>query len=771
MFSRIIGRAITHQHKQFFSDFFSDRHQLGVSVSAGAEAVIHGTRLALQSPNSISLQLDFKNAFNSLSRRLILQQLHLHFPHLIPYFSARYGNHTHLPVSGAPIDVSITSRTGIQQGDPLGPFFFALGLAAVTDPLLVAAAASQDHPLHKTTFLALLDDITITGPPQSVAQVANALLISTMSTESTLTLNSLKCVAWSHSIPVDQRASWARDTLNSVFFSLDPNSPSCFPDCSEGITLLGTPLGSPNFVRVRLARLALDNTTKAGERLLLLDSLQMRTLLLSHCADKQFSFNLRTSPPSLTADAAGIFDSLIVGSLRKCQDFGPTGQEGDDGARSRLNTWKSILQLPLRLGGMALGSAQCTAPLAYLGSVADVSPLVLSAPMFTAIRPAFQAWLDTPPPSAPFDRDASELPTILADVHQRITQHRSLLLQGNFASEELSDSTSLPRTTSQLPAAKSKLQHRLSSLSAEMTEYALRGSVSPKLKAQLLSQRCPVARAPLSAIPSCADLTAPNDVFATFLFHYQCLHLIGNPLIRCSCPNAVRRPSDSPDSCFGTMDAQHALSCSLGNAFTIRHHQGCAGLKNVLQWLPDAVINPQYAISRNEATPDFVCFNLPSPSHHAYVEYSIIDHTQDHCLSGSIHLAGSAGKKRDTDKTEKYQALCLSDGAKFYPASQETSGRISEGYHKLLSLVVDHHDHDAFEASATTRTWSANTLRKYLYQIIGINFWAGMMAAENQRTSVNTSKISSIASALSPTSVIPFSCVPIRQWQQATPTP
>jgi len=219
------------------------------------------------------------------------------------------------------------------------------------------------------------------------------------------------------------------------------------------------------------------------------------------------------------------------------------------------------------------------------------------------------------------------------------------------------------------------------------------------------------------------------------------------------------------------MDAQHALSCSLGNAFTIRHHQGCAGLKNVLQWLPDAVINPQYAISRNEATPDFACFNLPSPSHHAYVEYSIIDHTQDHCLSGSIHLAGSAGKKRDTDKTEKYQALCLSDGAKFYPASQETSGRISEGYHKLLSLVVDHHDHDAFEASATTRTWSANTLRKYLYQIIGINFWAGMMAAENQRTSVNTRKISSIASALSPTSVIPFSCVPIRQWQQATPTP
>jgi len=193
-------------------------------------------------------------------------------------------------------------------------------------------------------------------------------------------------------------------------------------------------------------------------------------------------------------------------------------------------------------------------------------------------------------------------------------------------------------------------------------------------------------------------------------------------------------------------------------------------LKNVLQWLPHAVINAQYAISRNEATPDFACFNLP-PSHHAYVEYSIIDHTQDHCLVASIHHAGSAGKKRDTEKTEKYQALCLTNGAKIYPASQETSGRISEGYHKLLSMVVDNHDHDAFEASAATRTWSANTLRKYLYQVIALNFWAGMMAAEIQRISVNTSKISSFAGVLAPTSGIPLSYVPIRQWQQASTPP
>jgi len=327
-----------------------------------------------------------------------------------------------------------------------------------------------------------------------------------------------------------------------------------------------------------MSHLANGNTTKAAERLMLLDSLQMRISLLSHCADKQFSFNLRTSPPSLTSDAAGTFDSLIVGSLRRCQGFGPTGLEGDEEAPARLKTWKSILQLPLGLGGMALGSAQRTAPLAYLGSVADVSPLILTAPMFTAIRPAFQAWLDLPSSSStsPPDHNTSELSLILAAVHQRIGEHRSHHHQGNFASEDLSDSTRLPNATSQLPAAKSKLQHRLSSISAEMTEYARRGSVSPKLKAQMLSQRCPVARAPLSAIPTFADLTAPNDVFATFLFHYQCLHLIGNPLIRCSCPNAMRRLNGAMDSneapVFATMDGQHALSCSLGNAFTLHHH-------------------------------------------------------------------------------------------------------------------------------------------------------------------------------------------------------
>ena len=65
--------------------------------------------------------------------------------------------------------------TGVQQGDPLGPFFFALGLAAATDLVLPApsSAAADAGPAPPSTSLSLfyLDDGNIIGPLHEVVQV------------------------------------------------------------------------------------------------------------------------------------------------------------------------------------------------------------------------------------------------------------------------------------------------------------------------------------------------------------------------------------------------------------------------------------------------------------------------------------------------------------------------------------------------------------------------------------------------------------------------
>ena len=69
--------------------------------------------------------------------------------------------------------------------------------------------------------------------------------------------------------------------------------------------------------------------------------------------------------------------------------------------------------------------------------------------------------------------------------------------------------------------------------------------------------------------------------------------------------------------------------------------------------------------------------------------------------------------------------------AKFFPASQEASGRGSEGMHVLFSLINERHDKEAFARTASSRTWSATHFKRYLYQLVAIAFWSGLAAMED----------------------------------------
>lgn len=82
----------------------------------------------LTSPNynwvTCLLKLDFRNAFNSIRRDIILKEVLAKAPSVYPLaFSAYrfpsllfYGSNT------------IMSAEGVQQGDPLGPLLFCLGI-------------------------------------------------------------------------------------------------------------------------------------------------------------------------------------------------------------------------------------------------------------------------------------------------------------------------------------------------------------------------------------------------------------------------------------------------------------------------------------------------------------------------------------------------------------------------------------------------------------------------------------------------------------------
>ncbi|KAL5517866.1 hypothetical protein EMCRGX_G003497 [Ephydatia muelleri] len=123
---RLTGKCLCAVLKQRVIDFF-EPIQFGVACPMGSEKVIHGIRACVEkfwNDRDFSvMKVDFKNAFNLVSRDAVLQECANHFPDLLPWVAWCYGSHPFLWHTMG----QLTSQSGVQQGDPLGPFLWESG--------------------------------------------------------------------------------------------------------------------------------------------------------------------------------------------------------------------------------------------------------------------------------------------------------------------------------------------------------------------------------------------------------------------------------------------------------------------------------------------------------------------------------------------------------------------------------------------------------------------------------------------------------------------
>jgi len=101
-----------------------------VGVPTATESIIHKISSIISvwdddTPTRL-LQLDVRNAFNSISRQSIWEQVHVVIPDLERWFLWAYGQPAPMFPDEA-VDHVIWATAGVIQGDPLGPLFFALG--------------------------------------------------------------------------------------------------------------------------------------------------------------------------------------------------------------------------------------------------------------------------------------------------------------------------------------------------------------------------------------------------------------------------------------------------------------------------------------------------------------------------------------------------------------------------------------------------------------------------------------------------------------------
>jgi hypothetical protein len=371
--------------------------QVGVAVRGGCEAAVHSTKAFVHhyrhAKDMCLAKMDFENAFNLMSRKHILEQVQKHFPGLFrwAYLSLRTDGNLLLSEQ-----LSLKSSRGVQQGDPLGPLLFALGLQVI--PLKLR----QDFPSVFQVWY--LDDGLLIGKNNEVVQA-----ISTIASEASkigMSLNLSKCEVW-----------WpGRKEFNEIPFDVSHV-------LDEGVEFLGAGVGSLKFIRGLMTR-KLSQARVLQKAILQLDDTQMELALLRSCAATcKIMHLLRCHSPFEAIEAAESFDDDIADTLEQICSH-PLPQ------RARQQAC-----LPISRGGLGLISSSDLAPAAFLGSISDTAQItqLLLSPFFESSPPVVPWVRETEDMFGPEDLHFTSQKSLAEKIHGERLQE---LLSGSSPVEK-----------------------------------------------------------------------------------------------------------------------------------------------------------------------------------------------------------------------------------------------------------------------------------------------------------------------------------------------
>ena len=243
----------------------------------------------------------------------------------------------------------ITQGEGGEQGDPLMPALFCLGLHGA-----LSSAAHELQPGEQ--LVAYLDDIYLLTQRERARRMYD-VVTGEMRTHAGVEANLGKTECWSSGGGAAPPGIAELGVAGTA-----PVWKGDLPLASRGVEVLGAPLGSPEFVRAH-ADERLANERHLLDMVAHVPDVQAAWLLLLYCAAPRSDHLLRNVPPDVGDYYAQAHDRQVRGTLAQLLNI-PI-QTCDD------PLVQGIAQLPIRLGGLGLRSSCRIAPCAYWASWAD----------------------------------------------------------------------------------------------------------------------------------------------------------------------------------------------------------------------------------------------------------------------------------------------------------------------------------------------------------------------------------------------------------------
>ena len=286
---RMAGRLLSRHVAPDARKFFLARKQVGVAVEGGADAAIAACRDTARTlpEGHVIVKIDQRNAFNSVQRAAMLDAVAEDFPAAYPYARMAYGAHSWLFFG----EHRIESRSGVQQGCPMGPLFFSLVMARARDAAL--RTLSEDDRAAITFEAWFLDDGTVAGEQGAVARYVAALEAACAAVN--LVVNRRKCEVIAHEDEdlVDAFSEYRRFTPNDF-------------------ELLGVPCGDDASVQARCEALA-ANVVRRLRVFSRLPDPQLVYALLRFCGGFPLSNFMARAAGPLGAEAFRKVDEATLG--------------------------------------------------------------------------------------------------------------------------------------------------------------------------------------------------------------------------------------------------------------------------------------------------------------------------------------------------------------------------------------------------------------------------------------------------------------------------
>jgi hypothetical protein len=450
-FYRVLGKFALTSLASAALPFLSPT-QYGLFLGGGPELVVHLVRGHLAAhPDWGVLQLDLSNAFNTISRRLVLDTVRFYFPGALPLVQWAYGSATpllyHHYSSGELFQ--LPSVEGVRQGCALGSLLFAAAQQIVLAQL-------PSFNLFRPHLFALHDDNLLVGPPDLLLRAYEEYM--TTFSRFNLRVNPDKCHLY---LPPGVSAPV------SVPFAVT----------SEGIDVLSIPVGSASYIRTQMDAVITSKLLVCAP-LVALPSAQLGLLLLRSCVASRIHYWLRCLAP--TADLLPLlrtWDAKILETLLQILRLPPGFSFPSPVAYAQLE-W------PVKLGGLGFPTAVTLWPSVFVASVVALTSHVHDS------RPDF------PLLSYPGFMTASELWS---------SSFRPLFLEDTDPA--LDTLSSLPETY----VAKFERRLRKAIIAVAHPPWLATLPANDRIRMQSLSAKG--ASAWLRAIPAHAGLTLSDDDF------------------------------------------------------------------------------------------------------------------------------------------------------------------------------------------------------------------------------------------------------------------